>query len=253
LPKEQVLRKQVINSLINRNIQQAMVKHAGITISDTDLNNAILNIAKQNHMTLLQLKQAVEASGLHYVQYRKNIRSQMAFSRLQQQAVGPDINVTDQEITEFLDHYKDVRNATYHLQDIFISLSDTPSPKEILQAKQKAQQLMQQLKSGANFKQLAAANSGSEQALKGGDLGWKKLAEMPTIFADQVRNMQTGQIAGPLRAPNGFHIIKVTGIRSSKQKLSRNQVRQLIYRRKFEEKLQTWLQQLRAGAYVKFM
>ncbi len=76
---------------------------------------------------------------------------------------------------------------------------------------------------------------------------------MPTIFVSKVRNMKSGQIAGPLKAPNGFHIIKLTGIKNSTQKLTRDQVRELIFRRKFTEKLQSWLQELRAGAYVKFV
>ncbi len=253
LPSDAALRKQVIDGLIARNIQRGMVQRADISVSDSELNNAISNIAQRNHMTLLQLKQTVETSGLNYAEYRKNTREQMAFARLQQQEIGPNINVTDQEIDAFLHDYKDVQNAEYHLQDILLPLSDTPSPKELHKAQQQAQQIVQQLKQGANFKQLAAANSKGSEALKGGDLGWKKLAEMPTIFADQVKNMKTGQVVGPLRAPNGYHIIKITGVRSSKTKLTRDQIRRLIYQRKFEEKLQTWIQQLRAGAYVKFM
>jgi peptidyl-prolyl cis-trans isomerase SurA len=253
LPSDAELRKQVIDGLIARNIQRGMVQRAGISVSDSELNNAISNIAQRNHMTLLQLKQAVESSGLNYAEYRKNTREQMEFARLQQQEISPNINVTDREVDDFLHNYKEVQNAEYHLKDILIPLSDTPSPKELHRAEQQAQKILQQLKQGANFNQLAAAQSKGRQALKGGNLGWKKLAEMPIIFADQVRHMKTDQVAGPLRAPNGYHIIKVTGIRSSKAKLTRDQIRQLIYQRKFEEKLQSWLQQLRAGAYVKFV
>lgn len=255
LPSDRELTNQVINSLIYRNIQRQMVKNAGIKVSEAELNAAISKIASDNRMSLAQLKQAVQGSGLNYADYRQNIREQIAFSRLQQQEVGRDINVTNQEITEFLDDYKNVKhhNAEYHVEDIFVPLSDSPSTLEIERAKEKADDLTKRAKKGANFKQLAAGQSAGQAALKGGDLGWKKLAEMPTIFADQVRNMKIDQISGPLRAPNGFHIIKLTGIRSSLQQSTRDQIRELIFRRKFEEKLQTWLQQVRAGAYVKFV
>jgi peptidyl-prolyl cis-trans isomerase SurA len=255
LPDEKALTSQVIDSLIYRDIQQQMVTRADITVSGTELNNAIKDIAVRNHVSLSQLKNEVESNGLDYAEYRKNIGEQIAFGRLQQQAVGRDINVTDQEINAFLRDYKNVRqpNAQYHLLDILISLSDTPSPTEIEQAEQKAQKIVQQINDGANFNQLAAARSAGGEALHGGDLGWKKLAEMPIVFADKVRDMKSGQIAGPLKAPNGFHIIKLTGIKNSTQKLTRDQVRELIFRRKFAEKLQTWLQGLRAGAYVKFV
>jgi peptidyl-prolyl cis-trans isomerase SurA len=255
LPSDRELSNQVINSLIYRNIQRQMVKNAGIKISEAELNAAITKIATGNRMSLAQLKLAVQGSGLNYADYRKNIREQIAFSHLQQQEAGRDINVSNQEITEFLDSYKNVKqpNAEYHLEDIFVPLSDSPSSDEIKRAKEKAEELAKQVKKGANFKQLAAGQSAGQEALKGGDLGWEKLAEMPIIFADQVKTMKIDQISGPLRAPNGFHIIKLTGIRGSLQKLGRDQIRELIFRRKFEEKLQTWLQQMRAGAYIKFV
>ena len=112
---------------------------------------------------------------------------------------------------------------------------------------------MQKLGKGANFKQLAAAESAGDKALQGGDLGWRHLAEIPTIFADSVKTMHSGQLAGPLRAPNGFHIIKLVAIRGGKQDLTKDEVRNLIYQRKYEEKVQIWLQQLRAQAYIKYL
>ncbi len=255
LPNEKALRKQVINNLIDQEIQRQMVARAGIKISDSQLNQAVLNIAKQNHMSLAQLKQAVETSGTSYAKYRKNIKEQMAFTQLQQQELVKNINVTDREVDEFIRNYKNVPqpNAEYHMEDIFVPLTDTPSPKEIAAAKQRAEKLLKQIQAGTNFRQLAAAQSSGSNALKGGDLGWKKLAEMPTIFADSLKTMKPGQVVGPIQAPNGFHLIKLTGIRNSNQKLTKNQVQQLIFRRKYGEALQTWMQKLRAGAYVQYV
>lgn len=254
LPEEQKLRNQVLNSMILHNVQLQKAKFMGIKISDSELNAAIQDIAKRNKMTISQLKHAIESQGQDYAQYRKQIREQMQISRLQQQAIGRDINVSDQETTEFLHSYKHERqpNAEYHIEDILVPLSSTPGPAEIQKAKQAANEILAKIRKGTNFRQLAAAQSGGRQALQGGDLGWRKLPEMPDIFANAAKNMKTGQVAGPLRAPNGFHIIRVAGIRASKQKLTRNNVRELIYRRKFEEKLQIWLKTLRDSAYVKF-
>lgn len=255
VPSKKELREQVINNLIYRELQKQLIKRAGIKISDLELNNAIIDIAKRNHMTLSQLKQNIEKQGINYVHYRKQVREQMTFSRLEQQAIGRDISVTDQEVNDFIKNSKNTRqpNAEYHLADIVISVPDIPSPMQIHQAKMKAEKILVQIKKGVSFNKLAAAQSKGSNAFKGGDLGWRKLAELPTIFADNVKNLKVNAVTGLLQAPNGFHIIKLLGIRGSKQKLTPNQVRNSIYQRKFEEKAQEWLRKLRDSAYIKFL
>lgn len=254
LPPAAQLRKQVINSLIDHELQLQLIASSGIKVSNSELNAAIAAVAQQNHMTLQQLKTNVESSGMDYTKYRQQFREQMTISQLQRQAVAGRIKVTDQEVNEFMHKYKNMRNpnAEYHLEDILIPTPDNPSPKQVQKAKQKAESLMQQINQGKSFRELAAAHSGSSQALQGGDFGWRHLAEMPTIFADNVKDMKIGQIAGPLQAPNGFHVVKLVGIRNSTQKLIKDQVRSLIFKRKFEEQLQIWLRQTRETAYVKF-
>jgi peptidyl-prolyl cis-trans isomerase SurA len=255
MPSEKELRKQVIDNLINRNIELQMVDRAGIKISNSELNSAIEDIAKRNNVTIEQLKTTIEATGISYADYRKQIQDQMAIVRLQQGIIGSNVNVTDQEIDTFIHNNKNVRqpNAEYNLEDILIPISDTPSPADIQKAQQQAQNIVQKIKKGANFKTIAAAESKGNEAMEGGDLGWSRIGEMPTIFGDAVKNMNPGSIAGPLRAPNGFHIIKLVAVRNNAVDLTRDQVRMLIFKHKYEEKLESWLQQLRAGAYVQFV
>jgi len=255
IPPAKALRQQVTNNLINNELLRQLANNAGIKVSDSELNEAIANIAKHNNMTLGQLKDNIEASGLSYAQYRKQFRAQMQISKVQQAAVAAKVKVTDAEVNTFMKKYKNVRNpnAEYHLADILVELPNNPTSQQIQQTEQKAKDLVAQINQGKSFSELAAAHSSGSQALKGGDLGWRHLAEMPAIFADKVQNMKQGQVVGPLRAPNGFHIIKLINVRHSKETLTRNKVRSLIFRRKFEQQLQIWLRQIRDEAYVQFV
>lgn len=248
------LKKQVLNNLIDRTLMLQMVANFKITVSDSELNQALNNLAKQNQITLQQLKQQIEANGLSFAKYRQKFKEQMAISQLQQSAVGKNVKVSDAEVNSFIQKYKNVRNpnAEYHIRDILIPIPDDPSPAQIRAADQQATSLLRQIQQGKSFSELAAANSSGKQAFQGGDLGWRHLAELPTIFADKVSAMSVNQVAGPLKAPNGFHIIKLLGVRNSSQKLSKESVTNLLFRRKFEEQLQIWLRQVREEAYIKF-
>ena len=253
IPANKNLRRKVINTLINEALQKAMIKRMGLKVSDMDLNSAIANIANQNHLSVKQLRQQVVSQGISFAKYRRRIRQQMTFSQLQQQAIGSKITVSAQEISRFQSQNKKAvhPNAEYHIADILVPLGDTPTPRQIRQAKSKAAEIVKQLNGGASFAKIAAAQSGGNQSLKGGDLGWRRLAALPTIFSSHIAKIKINQIAGPLQAPNGFHVIKLLGIRGG-AKLSDAQIRNLIYQRKFEEKVQTWLQQLRDSAYIKY-
>ena len=134
-----------------------------------------------------------------------------------------------------------------------VPLPSNPTATQRKAIEKKAKALAKKAKSGVNFSQLAAAESGGSNALKGGDLSWRRLVEIPTIFADPVSKMHKGEVAGPIAAPNGFHIIKLSGVRANKTKLTKDQVGNMIYQRKFEEKVQVWLKNLREEAYVKVM
>ncbi len=254
MPPQAKFRKQVLSGLIDQRLMEQMVKAYNVKISDTELNQAISSIAKQNNVTLQQMKDEMESQGMNYAEYRKQLREQVAISRLQQSQVGKNINVSDQEVETFTKKYKDMPNSNsqYRLEDILIPTPDNPSPQQIQSAKKLAGNLLKQAKQGKNFRELAAANSGGKQALQGGDLGWRTLPELPTVFADAVKNMQTNDVVGPLKAPNGFHLIKLVGVRNSKSKLSKEQVRKYIFQRKFEEQLQVWMRQVREEAYIKF-
>ncbi len=255
LPPESELEKQVLNQLIITKIQLQMATRNNITIPSADVSKAVKDIAKRNKISMSELKTKLEATGVDYAQYRKSIRKQMLLSQIEHSAVGAKVNVTDQDVSNFMQQYQQQLKSgkEYNVADILIPLPGTPSPAQVDAAQKTADGIVAKLNNGANFSKIAAGQSGGQQALQGGDLGWRKLAELPTIFANQVHNMKANSIAGPIRAPNGFHIIKLLGVKDSGHKFTRNQIRSMLSERQFQQQLGMWLQRMRAASYVKVM
>jgi len=217
LPPHSTLKKQVLNYLINRKLQLQQAQQYGIFVSDQQLEQTIHKIATQNHLSLSQLREQLKQEGISYAQFRTTTREDLVIAELQNRAVGQGIKISDQEIAHFKRNYGEQlkSNTQYRLEDILIALPETPSPADVAKAKKTAATLLTQLKGGQNFKDLAIAESNSEKALEGGDLGWRTLTALPQIFAKEVASMAKGDVRGPIRAPNGLHIIKLADVKDN--------------------------------------
>jgi peptidyl-prolyl cis-trans isomerase SurA len=215
LPEEKALRKQVLHHLIDVDVQLQMAKQHNLTVDDTELNQTLEKIASANHATLTMLREEIARQGMTWKEYRENIRKEMILSHLQQKAVGRDTMVTNEQVEHYLKTEGSIvdRSAmTYHLQNIVIPLNDEPTSEQVKKAKNEAEFLLAKIKKGEDFNRLAIEYSSGEFALEGGDLGERHLAQLPELFAKEVLTMKEGQVAGPLRAGNGFHLIKLVAI-----------------------------------------
>ena len=214
LPPEKVLRKQVLQHLIEVDLQLQLAKKNDLTIDSTELDQAIEGVAKNNKLTLTELREALSKQGLNWEEYRENIRKEMLISRVQQKAIGPtSIVITPKQIEDYLktSATNNTSQRTYHLQNIVIPMPEEPSTNQVSKAKAKARSLLTKIKNGDDFSRMAIAESSGEYALEGGDLGERHLAELPEIFASQVVTMKVGDVVGPLRTGNGFQLIKLVG------------------------------------------
>lgn len=216
LPPDNVLRKQVLQHLIDVDLQMQMAKQNGLTVDDTELNQALERIAAANHATLAQLREEITRQGMKWDEYRESIRKEILLSNLQQKAVGREVMITNEQVEQFLktegELPVDRSNFTYHLQNIVIPLSDEPTPQQIQKARDIAARLLARVKKGADFATLPVEQSSNDVILEGNDLGERHLAELPELFAKEVITMKAGQVAGPLRAGNGFQLIKLVKI-----------------------------------------
>lgn len=221
MPPEKTLRKQVLQHLIDVDLQLQLAKQNDMTVDSTELNEAINKIAANNHLTLTELREELTRQGISWQSYRDNIRKEILISRVQQKAVGKDVSaISNEQVEDYLKtaQFQDKTQFTYHLQNIVIPLPEEPTTGQLNKARQKAKELLAKIRKGEDFNRLAIAESSGEFALEGGDLGMRHLAELPDVFAKQVVNMKTGQIAGPIRTGNGFQLIKLIAIGGAEQK-----------------------------------
>ncbi len=211
LPPEQVLSQQVLERLIIENIQLQIGDRSGIRITDEELNQAMGTIAQRNGMSLEQFRDALARDGLSYADARDQVRREMIISRVRQRRVAERIQVTDQEVQNFLasDLGKMQLSEEFRLANILIPVSEGASSSEIQAADRQAQELYQQLQQGADFAQLAVSRSASENALEGGEMGWRKAAQLPPPFDSMIRQLNPGEVTEPVRTPGGFIILKL--------------------------------------------
>lgn len=232
LPPDAVLRKQVLQHLIDVDLQLQLAKRNDVTVDSTDLNDAIAKIAGNNHITITQLREELAKQGLNWETFRENIRKEILISRVQQKAVGQEVAVTAEQVEDYLKHSKNDNNTqqTFHLQNIVIPLPEEPTTEQLKKARQKATELLSKIRRGDDFNRIAIAESSGEFALEGGDLGARHLAELPDIFAKQVINMSVGQVAGPIRTGNGFQLIKLIAVNGAEQhhQVTKTHVRHIL-------------------------
>ena len=210
-PPQDVLTREVVEQLILEKIQLQIGERVGVRIDDNTLNQTIDRIARQNGFTLEGFQKALEKDGLSYRETRLQIRREMIIARVREGRVGARIQVTDQEAQNYMDSEagKIQLQAEYRLGHILISLPERASIDELATVESKTNNLYEQLANGADFSVLAKEYSAGPDAAKGGDMGWRKESQLPSLFADIAPSMSAGDISRPLKAGNGFHIITV--------------------------------------------
>lgn len=226
VPPANVLTQQVLDRLILENIQLQMGERSGIRISDEELNQAMATIAQRNGMTLEQFRDALAKDGLSFNDARDQVSREMIISRVRQRRVAERIQVTEQEVKNFLasDLGKMQLSEEFHLANIVIPVQEDASSDALQAAERRAQDIYQQARQGADFGQLAIANSASETALDGGDMGWRKAAQLPPPFDAMISAMNVGDVTEPIRTPGGFILLKVLEKRGGEAAAVREEV-----------------------------
>lgn len=215
MPPDTILRQQVLEKMIIDKLQRQLAERAGIIVSEDMLIKAADDIAQRNNMNLEQFKQELKSQGLDYKSFLDNLHNEILISQLRSHEIGGRIKVSDREVQHALETQDKIGDETiqYHLGHILIAVKEGASASEIQQAQNRANDLVQKLRTGQNFTQTAMSASNDDNALKGGDLGWRSLNDVPTFFADKVPNMAENQVTDPIRSPSGFHILKMIGVK----------------------------------------
>jgi peptidyl-prolyl cis-trans isomerase SurA len=218
LPSDKALRTQVMDKLINDSLSLQIGERMGIQVSDAQLDQTITNMAKENKLTLSQFRQAIISDGEDYEKYRENVRIELISGEVRRNSVQRRIYISQQEIFNLLDLMKKqtTNDVEYHLGHILIEFPSDATQADMTASKDRADKVIELLNNGSDFKRIAIASSGGSNALEGGDLGWKNINEMPTLFSELIAGKDKDTVVGPIRTGLGFSIVKVLDIRGRK-------------------------------------
>ncbi len=232
LPPRNILERQVLERLILVHLQTARATETGIRASDEDVDSAISTIAAQNKLTPAQLRQQLANDGMSYDDFRSSLRDELLAQRLRQRFAQSRISVSDAEVDAALAAQS---NKQYRLAHILVGLPDGATPEQIAKGQEKIDGVKALIDKGEmTFAAAAVRYSDSQNALEGGDLGWRSLDEIPAAFASTIRTMQKGQVIGPIRGPSGFQLLQLVDSRSidpaAPQTVTQYQARHILVR-----------------------
>lgn len=259
LPPEKVLRKQVLQRLIDVDLALQLAKQNNMSIDNAELNAALAKLATDNKISMDQLKEAVEREGMVWGKYREKMRKEVLLARLHQKAVGQEVKVTNQQIEDYLKtapQNPDQNQVTYQLQDMLIPLPEEPTSEQLQKAQKKAMDILAKVKKRGSFDKIVMEESTFDISLEENDLGMRHLAELPEVFAKVAVKMAVGQVQGPLRTGNGFHLIRLVaqGGDNGKHEILKTHVRHILLKTdasltntEASRQVQNLYQQLKAG------
>ncbi len=210
-PPDAVLVKQVLDRIILDKLQQQRADAVGIRIDDITLDRAVQNIAGENNMTVSQFRESIERDGIAFQTFRDKVRTELATAQLQRREVDNKVTVSEQEISDLIakQNLGPGSAQEYRVSHILIAVPEGANPTQIETAQAKAADVRRRAAAGEDFAQLAVTHSNSQQALQGGDLGWRPADQLPTIFADQVMQLAPQGVSEVIRSGSGFHIVKL--------------------------------------------
>jgi peptidyl-prolyl cis-trans isomerase SurA len=217
LPPLSVVESQVLDQLILRQIELQRAERFGIDVSDEMLNQAISTVARDNGLTLDQMPTALASEGIDYGMFRQETREQLILEQLVQRDVVARISITPRELDQCLARSSSslAEDVDYNISHILVGLSPSATREEAQAARAEVDDIMAQLKGGADFAQVAITHSDGQGALEGGSLGWRKGAQLPTLFADTVINMKPGEVSEPIQSASGYHIVRLNEVRGA--------------------------------------
>jgi len=257
LPSDKALRVQVTEKLINDSLIMQLGERMGIQVGDAQLDDTINNMARGNNQSIEDFRASLVAQGVDYEKYRESVRTELITGEVKRNAMRRRIYISPQEVANLMSMLKEQKSddIEYRLGHILIEFPPEPTQADINAAKTRADRVIELLNEGGNFAEIAIASSGGANALEGGDLGWKSINELPTLFSEIIDGKDKGTVLGPIRSGLGFSIVKVQDIRG-REVVEVEEVRSrhiliepsiILSEAKAEEMLKEFKRQLEAG------
>jgi peptidyl-prolyl cis-trans isomerase SurA len=216
-PAADVLRRQVLERMIIDRAQLQLARESGVRVDDATVNAYLARVAEQNSATLPVFRERLERDGISFNRFREDIRDEIVMSRLRDREVDSRIQISEGEIDNFLAEQVGVEAGAidYNIAHILLRVPDNATTDRIEETRRRAEELLEQLRGGADFARMAASFSNAPEALQGGELGWRTSERLPSLFLDAVKTLNPGELGPIVRSPGGFHILKLVGRRNA--------------------------------------
>ena len=229
MPPEDVLIRETLDRLILESIQLQLGNRVGARISDAQLNQAMERVAAQNRMSLADFSAALEQQGQSYAAMREQVRREMIIQRVQAGNVNQRIQISEQEVRNFLasPEGQKLTQPEYRILHALLPLPEDAPDDEVTAARSYLNGLLQRIRRGEAFDQVISSNDG-RYAFSGGDLGWRKLEDLPSLFSDVAPSLEVGATSDPIRSPSGLHLINLADMRGGEQMVNQTRVRHIL-------------------------
>ena len=232
LPPEDVLIRETLDRLILESLQLQLAQRVGVRISDAQLNAAMERVAAQNRMSLEEFRQALEAQGESFAAMREQVRREMLIQQVQRGNVNQRIQLSEQEVENFLESSEGQKlvQPEYRVLHALLPLDSDASDAEVRAAREHVQGLLRRIRAGEDFGEVVSA-SGGNYTFTGGDLGWRNVEDMPSLFADVAPELDKGETSDPIRSPSGWHLVHMADRQGGgEQMVSQTRVRHILIR-----------------------
>ena len=216
LPGDADLQRQILERMIVERAQMQLAKEMGVRVDDNQLDRSIARIAEQQKLTVQDMRNQMEKEGITFAAFREEIREEIIMQRLREHEVDSKILISDAEVDAHLaaEAAAAAEQFEMNISQIMIRIPENASPEVIAQRKARADEVMRQLRTGADFAKMAATYSDASDALKGGEVGWRSAERLPPLFAEALEKLKPGQVTPVMKSVGAFHIIKLTEKRS---------------------------------------
>lgn len=232
LPERKIIEEQILEQLILEEIQIQRAERIGIRISDQMLNGAISMIAEQNNTSFEKMPDILARDDIDYGDFRRDLRKQLTLEQLRDIDVISRITASNRELSQCLEIVENniVNDSEYNLSHILISVPESATADQYSKAENEAYEIIDQLRSGSSFNEMAITYSDSETGLDGGSLGWRKGNQLPTLFLDVVGTIEKQEFSQPIQSVSGFHIIKINDVRQNirRSEIEQTEVRHIL-------------------------
>jgi peptidyl-prolyl cis-trans isomerase SurA len=233
LPPSDALRSDLLNLLIDERVQISYARDSGQKVDDAELDRAIANIASQNQLTPVQLRERLRADGIDYQRFRNNIRDQILIERLREREVHSRIRVSDEEIDTWLNRERGPEGGgtEYNIAQVLITVPEGASDEVVAQRRARAEAALARVRGGEAFEAVSRSASEDTNRAQGGEIGLRPANRLPDVFVNSVKNLKAGEVSPTLlRTAAGFHVLKLIDRRAVEATVAQTRARHILLR-----------------------